>query len=59
MWADILTKEKHLSPELEDVLMGNMMDPAENNNNEVLAVGTEIQMKNIKNRRAVESESKV
>ena len=56
MWAHILTKEKCLPPDLEDVLIENVMDLAENNINEVKAVGTEIHMNNIRNHSATETE---
>ena len=52
MWADILTKEKHLPLDLEDVLTENVMDISEATYiNEVKAVGDEICMKNIRNHR--------
>ena len=54
MWADILTKEKHLLPDLEDVLVKNVMDLPDHSINEVKAVGTEIRIENIRNHRAVE-----
>ena len=52
MWADILTKEKRLLPDLEDVLVNNIMDLPDHNINEVKAVGTEIRIENIRNCRA-------
>ena len=51
MWADILTKEMHLPPGLEDVFLKNVLDLPETTVNEVKAVGTEIRMNNIRNRR--------
>ena len=51
MWADILTKEKGLPSDLEDVLTDNIMDIAEDTNvNEVKAVGDAVRMENIRNR---------
>ena len=51
MWADILTKEMRLSPTLEDVFLKNVLDLPKTAVNEVKAVGTEIRMNNIRNRR--------
>ena len=53
MWADILTKEKRLPPDLEDVLMEKVMDLPYKNINEFKALGTEIRMENIRNHRVV------
>ena len=51
MWADILTKEMHLPKELEDVFMENVMNLPKTPVNQVKAVGTELRMSNIRNRR--------
>ena len=51
MWADILTKEKKIPPELEDVLTENRMNLGETGINKVLAFGQEVQVTNIQNRR--------
>ena len=51
MWADILTKEKKIPLELEDVLMENRMNLGETGINKVLAFGQEVRMTNIRNRR--------
>ena len=48
---DILTKEKRLPPDLEDVLMENMMDLSETNINEVKAFQTKVRMENIRNKK--------
>ena len=51
MWADIMRKEMKLPPYLEDVIMKNVMDLPKPLVNEVKAVGTEIHMTNMRNRR--------
>ena len=45
MWADMMTKEMHLPPAIEDVF-----ELPKTLVNEVKAVGTEIRMSNIRNR---------
>ena len=47
MWADILTKEKKIPLELEDVLMENRMNLGETGINKVLAFRQEVRMTNI------------
>ena len=59
MWADLLTKEKRLPENLEDVLMRNVMELPETHINEVKAFGQEVRMTNIRNHRAVNPEEKV
>ena len=51
MWVDILTKEKKIPLELEDVLMENRMNLGEIGINKVLAFGQEVRMTNIRNRK--------
>ena len=53
MWADILTKEKRLLEDLEDVLMRNDMDLPKTHINEVRTFGQEVRMQNIRNRRVL------
>ena len=48
MWADLLTKEKKLPEDLEDVLMKNNMDIKDTSVNEVKAFGQEVRMTNIR-----------
>ena len=55
MWADIFTKEKHLPPDIEDVLMENMIDLPETNIKKVKTVETEIKMENVRNCRTVDN----
>ena len=50
MWADILTKEKKVPPELEDVLKRNEMNLGDTSVNKVMAFGQEVRMVNIRNR---------
>ena len=50
MWADMMTKEMHLPPSLENVILKNVLDIPKPLINEVRAVGTEIRMSNIRNR---------
>ena len=57
MWADLLTKEKRLPEELEDVLLRNEMHLQDTNINEVKAFGQEVRMINIRNRKAVDGDS--
>ena len=51
MWADILTKEMRLPQNLEDVFLKNVMNLPKTPVNQVKAVGTELRMSNIQNRR--------
>ena len=48
MLADILTKEKKLPPELEDVFIRNDLDLGDTTINKVMAFGQEVRMINIK-----------
>ena len=50
MWADMMMKEMQLLSSLEDVILKNVLDLSRPLANEVRAVGTEIWMKNIRNR---------
>ena len=50
MWADMITKEMELPSALEDVILKNDMVLPLPLVNEVKAIGTEIRMKNIRNR---------
>ena len=50
MWADMMTKEMQLPSALEDVFLKNDLDLSQPLINEVRAVGTEIQIRNIRNR---------
>ena len=50
LWADMMTKEMQLPPALEDVFLKNDLDLPQPLVNEVRAVGTKIQMNNIRNR---------
>ena len=50
MWADILTKEKKVPQELEDVLKSNRMNHGNTSINKVMAFGQEVWMVNIRNR---------
>ena len=47
MWADVMTKEMHLPPAMEDVILKNVLELPKPLINEVIAVGTEIRMSNI------------
>ena len=49
MWADILTKEKKVPLELEDVLTKNKMNLGDTTINKVMAFGQEVRMTNIRN----------
>ena len=51
MWADILTKEIYILPDLEDVFFKNVIDLPKTAVNEVKAIRTEIRMDTIRNRR--------
>jgi len=50
MWADMLTKEMEMPASLEEVIKQNRMALPLPLQNEVVAIGTEIRMKNIRNR---------
>ena len=50
MWADILTKEKKVPSNLEDVLIRNQMHLGDTTINKVMAFGQEVRMTNICNR---------
>ena len=50
MSADMMTKEMQLPSFLEDVILKNVLDLPQPLINEVRAIGTEIQMTNIRNR---------
>ena len=52
MWADLLTKEKKLPEDLEDILFRINMDLQDTSLNEVKAFGQEVRMTNIRNRKA-------
>ena len=56
MWVDILTKEMRLPPHLEDVILKNVMNLPRTPVNQVKAVGTDIRMHNIHNRRQLETD---
>ena len=51
IWVDILTKEMRLLPDLEDVLLKNVINLPKTAVNEVKAIGTDIRMDNIRNSR--------
>ena len=48
MWADILTKEKKVPLQLEDVLTNNKMELRDATRNKVMAFGKEVEMTNIR-----------
>ena len=50
MWADMLTKEMEIPSSLEDVIKQNKMVLPLPLENEVVGIGSEIRMKNIRNR---------
>ena len=54
MWADLLTKERKLPEDLEDVLVNNNMNLQDTSINEVKAFGQKVRMIYILNRKAVE-----
>ena len=54
MWADLLTKERKLPEDLEDVLIRNNMNLQDTSINEVKAFRQEVRMTNIQNRKAIE-----
>ena len=47
MWADLLTKEKHLPQDLENVFLRNDMDLGGTSVNEVRSLDQEVRMENI------------
>ena len=49
MLADVMTKEMHLPPALEDVFLKNDFSLPQPLINEVKAIGTEIRMTSIRN----------
>ena len=51
MWADVMTKEMKIPLALEDVITKNVMDLPQPLVNEVKALGSEICMTNIRNRK--------
>ena len=51
MWADVMTKEIKIPLALEDVITKNVMDLPQPLVNEVKALGSEIRMTNIRNRK--------
>ena len=51
MWADLLTKETKLPKALEDIFTKNDMKIEDASINEVKALGHEVRMSNIRNRR--------
>ena len=51
MWADVLSKENKILPELKDVFLHNKMKLGDTSLNKVIAVNQEAQMTNIRNRR--------
>ena len=50
MWADILTKEKKIPLDLENVFINNQMKLGDTSVNKVMAFNQEVQMTNIRNR---------
>ena len=54
MWVDMPTKEMCLPPSLEDVILKNIMDLPKTPANQVKAVGTELRIHNICNRRTAQ-----
>ena len=54
MWANLLTKEKQIPEDLEDVLIRNSMNLQDMDVNEVRAFQTEVRMTNIHNRKLEE-----
>ena len=59
MWADILTKEKKVPLELEDILTKNKMDLRDTTKNKVMACGQDVRMTNICNQNNSSSSSSV
>ena len=57
MWANILTKEKKVPLQLEDVLTNNKMDLQDTIRNKVMAFGQKVRMTNIRNRNNLSSSS--
>ena len=50
IWTDVLTKEKKILPEHEDVFLHNKMKHRNTSVNKVIAVNQEVRMTNIRNR---------
>ena len=50
MWADILTKEKKIPLDLENVFINNQMNFGDTSVNKVMAFNQEVRMTNIRNR---------
>ena len=50
MWADVLTKEKKILPDLKNVFINNQMKPGDTSVNKVVAFNQEVWMTNIQNR---------
>ena len=53
MWADVLTKEKKILPDLENVFINNEMRLGDTSINKVVAFSQEVQMTYIQNRSSV------
>ena len=54
MWADLLTKERKLPEDLEDVLIRNNMNLQDTSITEVKAFRQEVRITNIRNHKAIE-----
>ena len=54
LWTDLLTKERKLPEDLEDVLFRNYMNLQDTSINEVKVHGQEVRMSNIHNRKSTE-----
>ena len=54
LWADLLTRERKLPDDLEDVLLKNTKNHPDTTLNEVRAFGQEVRMQNIHHRRVPE-----
>ena len=50
IWADILTKEKKIPLDLENVFLNNQIKHGDTSMNKVMAFNQEVQMTNIRNR---------
>jgi len=59
MWTDLLTKEMHLPQHLEDAILRNDHCLPKSQINQVKAVGTEIRMHYIRNRKQTEMKSEI
>ena len=53
MWVDVLTKERNLQEDLEDVLLRNNMNLGDTTMNQVKSFGQEVCMTIIRNRKMV------